>query len=774
MFDLPDLDAILQPLNAAQREAVQTIEGPLLCLAGPGSGKTRVMTHRIAYMIGTGIDSRQIVALTFTNKAADEMRSRLDSLAPGHSAWTGTFHRFCSRLLRSHAPLIGLSENFTIYDSADSRKLFNQAIADSNLDLRHFTVDNVASEVSHLKGAGIIPDNFEPRPGHYVHRVVATVYPIYQRLLQLANAVDFDDLLLLAGQLLIENQDLRERLDERYAYMMVDEYQDTNMAQYRLIRLLNQRRPNLAVTGDPDQSIYGWRGATINNILQFERDYSGVKVVKLEENYRSTKSILHVADTLIANNVKRKQKRLWTTNQQGAPVALVAYQNPEQEANEIAESIAHQIRRGQRRPQDFAILYRTNSLSRSFEHYLKIHGVPYQIVQGLEFYQRREIKDLLAYCHLLNNPADRIAFERIINVPARGIGVRTVERLRAYATENGLTMLDAARRSGLIDTIAKGTANKITRFVALYDQIAEHRDATVGQLLERIVALTGYRSWLTDDGSEEGHERANNVDELLAAAHEFDRRHPEDGGLEAFLEQTALVNDTDAMESQADFVTLLTIHASKGLEFPVVYIVGLEDGILPHERSSTNENEIEEERRLFFVGITRAQERLQISRCQSRFRRGGYWPSIASRFLMELPRAEMEVVEPRSMSDYIDDDDDAWADDLDPWMHEGIPSRDINDDRVEETPTPFRLASPANFPRLVTAADLARERETAETRCHPDVFTMGMTVSHPDYGTGVIVGLTGAGAKRIATVEFPHGKRRFRLSHAPLAPSDES
>jgi DNA helicase II / ATP-dependent DNA helicase PcrA len=769
MFDSPDLDSILEPLNPVQRQAVETVTGPLLCLAGPGSGKTRVMTHRIAYMIASGIDSRSIVALTFTNKAADEMRTRLELLSPGHRAWTGTFHRFCSRLLRVYAPYIGLSENFTIYDTADSRKLFSQAIGEANLDLRHYSVNNVAAEVSHLKGAGVVPDQFEPRPGNYLHRVVAKVYPEYQKLLQLANAVDFDDLLMLAGQLLVENEDLRHRLDEQYAYMLVDEYQDTNVAQYRLIRLLNQINKNLAVTGDPDQSIYGWRGATINNILEFERDFPGTQVIKLEENYRSTQSILHVADTLIANNQRRKAKRLWTNNQAGTPVRMIAYANPEQEANDIAESIALQIRRGERRPSDFAILYRTNSLSRSFEHYLKIHGVPYQVVQGLEFYQRREIKDILAYCHLLNNPADRVAFERVINIPARGIGDRTVEKLRRHAIDQGVTLLEAARQSGLVTSIAKGTATKISRFVALYDQIAEHRHAPVGELIQQIVKLTGYRDWLTEDGSEEGHERANNIDELLVAAHEFDRQHPEDGGIETFLEQAALVNDTDAWESNSEFVTLLTIHSSKGLEFPCLYIVGLEDGILPHERSSTNETEIEEERRLLFVGITRAQERLQISRCQTRFRRGGYWPCIASRFLMELPRGEMEVVEPRTLNDFVDED--VWAENLDPWLHDGIPSQDINEDRVEEKPTPFQKSLPPKFPRIVTAADMARDRDGGGNRCHPEMFSQGMSVEHPEYGVGVIVDLSGSGIKKTATVKFSSGGlKRFRLSHAPLTP----
>jgi DNA helicase II / ATP-dependent DNA helicase PcrA len=773
MFDEPDLESILAPLNPAQRVAVETIEGPLLILAGPGSGKTRVITHRIAYMIASGIDSRNIVALTFTNKAADEMKSRLENLSPGHRAWTGTFHRFCSRLLRVYAPQIGLSENFTIYDTGDSRKLFKQSIAESDLDLRHYSLETISSEISNLKSAGVLPGVFEPRPGNYLQRIVSQVYPVYQKLLQLANGVDFDDLLMLAGQLLTENEDLRHSLDERYAYMMVDEYQDTNLAQYRLIRLLNSLRPNLAVTGDPDQSIYGWRGATINNILEFERDYKDVKVVKLEQNYRSTKAILHVADQLIANNLKRKAKHLQTDNSEGEPVTLIAYMNPEQEANEIAEQIAHAVRTGKRKPSDFAIFYRTNALSRSLEHYLRLHGVPYQVVKGLEFYQRREIKDVLAYAHLLNNPSDSVAFERVINIPTRGIGDKTVDKIRRFAIDSGIAPLEAARKAGEIATIAKGTATKILRFVTLFDEIAEHRERQVTELFQKIVDLTGYREWLIEDGSEEGHERANNVEELIAAAAEFDRQHPDDGGLETFLEQAALVNDTDAWESTSDFVTMLTIHSSKGLEFKCVYIIGLEDGILPHERSNANDDEIEEERRLLFVGITRAEEGLQLSRCQSRFRKGGYWPCIASRFLMELPRAEMRVVEPRTLSDF--GNEDAWAQDLDPWLRDGIPTIDVNGDQVQEKPATFLKAGPVAFPRLVTAAELARDQEAAvQKRFHPELFKVGMRVDHPDYGIGVIVDISGSGIKKTGTVDFmEYGKRRFRLSHAPLAPAED-
>ncbi len=775
-------DEILAPLNEQQRMAVAQIEGPLLILAGPGSGKTRVITHRIANMIAEGIPSQSIVALTFTNKAADEMRSRLKRLAPANHAWTGTFHRFCSRLLRQHASLIGLSPNFTIYDMGDSKKVIKQAIENAEVDTKHYSPDKLASQVSNVKNSGVTAAEFQPRPGHALDSIVARVYPEYQKLLRMANGVDFDDLLLHAVDLLRQSPELRESLDRGFEYMMVDEYQDTNVAQYQLIRLLNHTFQNLAVTGDPDQSIYGWRGANISNILEFEKDYPKVGVVRLEKNYRSTKAILRVADQLIANNVRRKKKELHTDNDEGAPVRLVMFPSPREEAIDIADSIALAIQRGQRKARDFAILYRANWLSRSLEHALRSVGVPYQIVNGHEFYQRKEIKDVIGYLHLLNNPQDNVAFERVINTPPRKLGKVTIGRLRRFAQNNNMSMLEAARNCEQINVISKSPSGKLTQFVAMYDRLAYLSTEEVETVIKAVLEETGYRDWLTDDGSEEGFERANNVDELVVAAQEFDSDHPEDGGLEAYLEQAALVSDTDVWESESDRVTLMTLHAAKGLEFPSIFIVGLEDGILPHERSSGDEDEIEEERRLLFVGITRAETELQLSRCVSRFRRGSFWPSIASRFLMELPRHEMQVFEPATR-DY---DDEALADsieDLDPWLHDGLPSYDINDDSnlddgdsgdVIRERAPAKTATTTaqpTFPRIVTAAQLAAEQAalTSNIRLHPERYEIGMDIEHPEYGVGRITDLSGEGQKRTATIEFEKlGKKRFRLAFCNL------
>ena len=784
-------DQLLEQLNESQRTAVTHVDGPILILAGPGSGKTRVITHRIAYMISQGVPSANILALTFTNKAASEMRVRLERLVGSSHTWTGTFHKFCARLLRENANMVGLSENFTIYDMGDSRKVIKQAIENAEVNPKHFTPDAIANQISNLKSNAVTHEEFSPTPGHTMQSILARVYPEYQKLLQMANAVDFDDLLLYAVDLLRHNPEQRESVDLKYQYVMVDEYQDTNTAQYQLIRLMNHNIQNLGVTGDPDQSIYGWRGANLNNILDFEKDYPEVKIVRLEQNYRSTKSILRVADQLIENNIRRKHKSLVTDNDEGDKVRMVAYPNPQHEATDIADTISLAVQNGNHRPRDFAILYRANWLSRSLEHAMRSAGIPYQVLKGHEFYQRREIKDMMAYLHLLNNPSDNVAFERIVNVPPRKIGKVTLKRVRDYAMSNGFTMLDAARQCGMIESISKGAATKVAGFVALYDQLSEHRTEDVETVLRQIINITGYREWLTADGSEESHERAGNVDELVVAAQEYDNEHPEDGGLDSYLEQAALVSDTDAWESDADYVTLMTLHAAKGLEFPYVFIIGLEDGLLPHERSRNSVDEIEEERRLLFVGITRAQQNLQISRCSSRFRRGSFWPAVPSGFLMELPRNEMQIFEPAAPESFdFPSDDDEVPFDIDPWESDGDDLRGAEDDEpdeqslsvttantkqtdssdVEEPGSVKESNSNDKFPRLMTGTEFVKKlEEDAETRLHPSMFKEGMAVEHNDYGRGDVVKISGSKNKTIATVHFPGvGQKQFRLAFCNL------
>ena len=779
---------LLQGLNEPQQVAVKHTEGPLLIIAGPGSGKTRVITHRIAHMIAQGIPSWQIVALTFTNKAADEMRNRLKKLSPGNLTWAGTFHRFCSRLLRQYATLVGLQDNYTIYDMKDSKKVLKQAIVIAEIDVKHFSADKLGNEISNLKNNGVSVEHFIPRPGQVLDKILSKVYPEYQKLLQMANGVDFDDLLLHCVDLLRDNPELREGLDMKYSYMMVDEYQDTNRAQYQLIRLLNHSVQNLAVTGDPDQSIYGWRGANISNILDFEKDYPQVEVVRLEANYRSTKSILRVADQLIENNVRRKKKSLFTENEDGKAVRLVAYPSPQDEAADIADSIALAIQKGDRRAKDFAILYRTNWLSRSFEHMLRQCGVPYQVLNGHEFYQRKEIKDIVAYLHLLNNPNDSVAFERVVNIPSRKIGKVTLTRLQRHARDNSMSMMEAARNCKDIESVKTAVSKRILGFVELIDKLSKEVGDEVEPVIRNILAQTGYRDWLTEDGSEEAYERAGNVDELVVAAQEFDNEHPEDGGLGRYLEQAALVSDTDVWESDANYVTMMTMHAAKGLEFPCVYIVGLEDGILPHERSTGNDDEVEEERRLLFVGITRAEKELQISRCLNRFRRGSYWPAIPSRFLVELPRGEMEVIGPQHQQAGMTADDLQRAIDAmdisNETHYEDLPDIDIHssdavkavtggnlfddsDDAEEKQKPTVKKPSMAS---LMTGAELAKQQSASSAeRLDPEACEVGLEVEHVEYGVGKIIAMTGSGRKVTATINFPKvGNKRIRLVFSNL------
>jgi DNA helicase-2/ATP-dependent DNA helicase PcrA len=692
--------------------------------------------------------------------------------------------------------MVGMQENYSIYDMKDSKKVLKQAIENAEIDVKHYSADKLGNEISNLKNDGVSAERFIPRPGNALDKVVSKVYPEYQKLLQMANGVDFDDLLLHCVDLLRDNPELREGLDLKYGYMMVDEYQDTNRAQYQLIRLLNHSVQNLAVTGDPDQSIYGWRGANIANILEFEKDYPSVDVVRLEENYRSTKSILRVADQLIENNIRRKKKSLVTANDEGKPVRLVAYPSPQDEAADIADSIALAIQKGQREAKDFAILYRTNWLSRAFEHAFRQCGVPYQVLNGHEFYQRKEIKDVIAYLHLLNNPKDSVAFERVINVPSRKIGKVTLSRLQRYARENSVSMMEAARDCEKNDAIKKGVANRLLAFVELIDGLALEVGDEVEPVIRNVLNSTCYRDWLTDDGTEEAFERAGNVDELIVAAQEFDNEHPEDGGLSRYLEQAALVSDTDVWESDANYVTMMTLHAAKGLEFPCVYVVGLEDGLLPHERSTGNDDEVEEERRLLFVGITRAEQELQFSRCLNRFRRGSYWPAIPSRFLMELPRDEMEVFGAQQASTPMTEDDLQRAIDAMDVSHEESPiefpvidihasdavksmSPDLFGDsgNSEAPPSETEIAkakTPVKKPTmasLMTASELKSKHDSMSSaeRLDPESCVTDMEVEHVDYGIGKVIALTGKGKKLTATINFPKvGNKRICLAFSNL------
>lgn len=771
---------LLDSLTPPQREAVEHRDGPLLILAGPGSGKTRVITHRIARMLAGGVPARQILALTFTNKAADEMRQRVEQLAPGEPVWMSTFHRFCSRLLRGNAAMVGLEDNFTIYDTSDSRQLLRRVMEEAGVDPAHYTPERIAHALSWAKNNLILPAEYTPRSGHPLGHIVQKVYPLYAERMLRANAVDFDDLLLHVATMLRGSPEIRSTLDARYRYILVDEYQDTNLAQYSIVRALSIDYPNLAVTGDPDQSIYGWRGANLKNILDFEQDFPEVRVVKLERNYRSTKAILRAADALIGHNRRRKQKALYTENDEGRPVSLISYTTGQDEAELIAERIADDIRAGKRRPRDFAIFYRVNALSRSLEFALRQHGIPYQMVNGLEFYQRKEIKDVLAYLRLVNNPRDDNALLRIINTPPRGIGKTTIDRLLAHAAERRLPLLEGARESGLIAGVAKRAAVAVARFVAMIDRMALLAAAPVEEILGHILSESGYRALLEQSEDEEDQERLANLEELLTAARQFDERHAGENSLESFLEEASLVADVDAWDADTDRATLMTLHASKGLEFPVVFIIALEEGLIPHERSRSDDDSVEEERRLLFVGMTRAKDELQLSLGQYREFRGQRRMTIPSPFLLELPRDELRMIGfgPSTAGEYRmrrspDDVDHGDA-------GEGIEPEHLDADALDfdvhdihaDAPPTADAGKPEPAITLATAAELGDAALPAGAAVSPDEFAHGQVVRHPQYGLGKIIALSGAGPRRVATVAFAStaGQKKFVLSQSPLRP----
>ena len=793
------MDAIFRDLTEAQREAVGHLDGPMLILAGPGSGKTRVVTHRIANMLNHGVRPWQIAALTFTNKAADEMRMRVDTLSPGQPVWMGTFHRFCAQLLRRHATMVGLSENYSIYDTSDSKQAMKRAIAAAGVSTTHASPDQIASSISHAKNRLTTPEMLEGHALKPRDAIAARVYPVYQKQLLTANAVDFDDLLLHIAKLLRENPEIRSELDNKYKYILVDEYQDTNLAQYAIVRALSIDQPNLAVTGDPDQSIYGWRGADLNNILDFEKDYPSVKTVRLEQNYRSTPNVLRVADQLIRHNRRRKPKKLFTENAEGVPVILRFYEDGYQEADSIVDEIANAVMTQGLRPSDFAIFCRMNAMTRSLEHAFRNRSIPYQIVNGLEFYQRREIKDLLAYLHLINNPNHDVALTRIINVPTRGIGAKTVERIRNHADQHGITMLEAARQAERVAGLAKRSQTMVRKFINLYDNVSVKATAPLEDLLRFLVEETSFEQHLekTSVDQQDGTSLAN-VDELISAAVEFDRQHPDDGSLEAFLEQVALVADTDAFDGTNERVTLMTLHAAKGLEFPHVFILGVEDDMLPHKRSKESESELEEERRLLFVGITRAKQWLQLSCCKRRAMRGDVRPVIPSPFLNELPLEEMNRVETSREQDWFDEDpygsDDTFDDSYpESWDLPEETSQQTDKASNEETVTDSTDVIPdetTQLPQEELAEAVARKKQSnaamsiasslktaADLLSNPTTplraYSEGMIVRHADHGDGTIVSITGRGPKRIARVRFDDEERSFRLAFADLQVLDD-
>jgi DNA helicase-2/ATP-dependent DNA helicase PcrA len=653
--------ALLEGLTDAQKDAVTHVDGPLLIIAGAGSGKTRVITRRVAYLISLGIPPASIAAITFTNKAAGEMKQRISATLPRPLRDFGrldqpwpmicTFHSLCLRILKHYAPRIALPANFTVFDIADQNKLIKEAIKQLEISSTNFAPATVHGSISNAKNALKTPEAYASSARDFFQRTIARIYAKYQQLLTQNNALDFDDLLMRTAQALRDFPEVLKELQERFQYLLIDEYQDTNHVQYILAHALALRHRNLCVVGDPDQSIYAWRGADIQNILDFEKDYPDAKIVRLEQNYRSTKTILSLASSLISNNRQRKDKKLWTENAQGESAAVFLCQDERDEADVIQRQLRQLHDDAGYAWNQMAIFYRMNALSRVMEDALRRANVPYQIARGVEFYNRKEIKDVLAYLRVVVNPADEVSLTRIINVPTRGLGDAAVKKFADFAAVRSMTLWQALAQAAEVPDVSPRAANAAAQFVKLVEswRAAASSPGPVKNFMEKIVAQSGYEKLIKKTGGEELDELTN-VEELISSAAEYDQENPQ-GSLGDYLGIVSLVSDADHLKGAGGAITLMTLHAAKGLEFPVVAMIGLEDGILPHFRSREDPKQLEEERRLCFVGITRAQERLLLSKAAVRTIRGMRNSTITSPFLKELPEAEIKILDRTGLSD---------------------------------------------------------------------------------------------------------------------------
>lgn len=632
---------LLQDLNEQQREAVVTTDGPVLILAGAGSGKTKALTHRVAYLISEkGVGPAQILAVTFTNKAAGEMKDRIRRLLGTterrEQPTVGTFHSVCVRILRKDGPKLGLASGFNIYDGHDSLVAVKAVMDRLQISQKQFNPSFVRHEISAAKNELVDAAKYAELASDHARQTIAAIYREYQKLLKRNDALDFDDLLVEVVRLFSTQPEVLAKYQRLWRYVLVDEYQDTNHVQYTLTKQLTATHHNLCVVGDPDQGIYSWRGADIRNILQFEEDYPDATVIKLERNYRSTQTILDAAQEVIERNQRRKQKTLWTEAGPGEPIRVFEARNERDEADQVVREIRRLEREGAATHRDIVVLYRTNAQSRVVEERFMQANIPYRIVGGVRFYERKEIKDVLAYLLAIQNPNDTIAFRRIINVPTRGIGDKAVQVLNEAADREGLSMAAAAARAEDLPDLSPASRKAVIRFDRLYQRLRDKAThGTVDQLIEAVIDDTGYGDWI-DDGTVEAAARLENLAELRTAAKRYDHLKGEEA-LSVFLEDVALITDVDSYDERADAVTLMTLHAAKGLEFPVVMIIGMEEGIFPHNRSLLEPDEMEEERRLAYVGITRAREQLYLMYATSRVLYGTVQSNLPSRFLADIP-----------------------------------------------------------------------------------------------------------------------------------------
>ena len=739
--------SIYDTLNPPQREAVAQTEGPVLILAGAGSGKTRVLTHRIAYLMDEkGVNPWNILAITFTNKAAQEMRERVDKLVGfgSESIWVSTFHSACVRILRRHIDNLGYDTNFTIYDTDDQKSLMKDVCRKMNIDTKIYKERSLLAQISHAKDELLTPDDMEMKAaGDYNMKKVASVYREYQAALRKNNALDFDDLIVKTVELFEKCGAVLEYYQERFKYIMVDEYQDTNTAQFKFISLLAQRYQNLCVVGDDDQSIYKFRGANIGNILGFEHVFPDARVIRLEQNYRSTRNILNAANQVIANNTERKAKTLWTENEEGSKVHFRQFLNAYEEAEYVAGEIGKLKRNGLGNYRDCAILYRTNAQSRIFEEKFIAANIPYKLVGGVNFYARKEIKDLLCYLKTIDNARDDLAVQRIINVPKRGIGATTLGRVQDYADNMGISLYEALRVAEEVPSIGR-SLSKIDGFVTFIQMLKSKADVmTVEEILQEVIDSTGYVAELEAEDTEESRARIENIDELISktvAYQEAMEEQNQSATLSGFLEEVALVADVDTVDPDQDYVLLMTLHSAKGLEFPKVFMVGMEDGIFPSHMTISygDDGEMEEERRLCYVGITRAMKDLTLTCAQQRMIRGETQYNRVSRFVREIPR---ELV------------------DLGHTIQEKKP-------KVEEL-----IPTPAKYSKMkeILQGRNYKPREFKVTKANSLDYEVGDTVRHIKFGVGIVKEIVEGGRDYEVTVEFDKvGVKKMFASFAKL------
>ena len=762
---------IYSTLNPQQQEAVYHTEGPLLILAGAGSGKTRVLTHRIAYLIDKkGINPWNILAITFTNKAASEMRERVDKIVGfgSESVWVSTFHSTCVRILRRYIDRLGYDTRFAIYDTEDQKTLMKEVCRKLNIDTKKTKERSLLAQISHAKDELITPDEMELNAGgDFVKKKVAEVYREYQAALRRNNALDFDDLIVKTVELFQNCGDVLENYQERFRYIMVDEYQDTNTVQFELIRLLAMKYKNLCVVGDDDQSIYKFRGANIYNILNFEKHFEDAKVIKLEQNYRSTQNILDAANSVISNNVGRKDKRLWTDNGAGDRITFEQLESGFEEADYVARSIARLVRKGEARYKDCAVLYRTNAQSRLFEEKFIAANIPYKIVGGVNFYARKEIKDILAYLKTIDNGHDDLAVKRIINVPKRGIGATSINKVTDYAIEKGIDFYTALRYVDEVPGMAR-SAGKIKPFVMFIQSLRARAEMdSVSQLIQAIIDETGYVDELKAEGTDEAEQRIENIDELINKAVDYEQGE-ENPTLSGFLEEVALVADIDGLDENSDYVVLMTLHSAKGLEFPNVYLAGMEDGLFPSYMSITSDDatsEIEEERRLAYVGITRAKEHLTITSARMRMVRGETQFNKISRFVKEIPRELMsgEVYEPKRRDDDIERNSQS--------------TYRKAKEAFKKTPTyGTEYATTFNTQRTRTPVytPVSNQKSFASANTTGGLsYKVGDRVSHIKFGAGEVMAIVEGGRDYEVTVDFDKaGTKKMFASFAKLKKID--